>query len=200
LVKNRLLQSVRGVAPVTSSILLIPLPELGKLNRRKIAALVGVALFNCDSGTLQGKRRVWGGRAHVRSTLYMATLVAARFNAVIRAFYTRLCKASKPPKVALTACTRKLLTILTTMVKTNTPWAKMHPQTLDFQDSCSPRQTGYISVPGSDSRGCESVESFRVAKQLFPGDRDAHNQLAVCVYGAHSQDLSIDASHVAHPG
>ncbi|MGH8756516.1 MAG: transposase, partial [Burkholderiales bacterium] len=78
------------------------LPELGTLNRRKIAALVGVAPFNCDSGTLQGKRRVWGGRAQVRSTLYMATLVAVRFNAVIRAFYTRLCKAGKPPKIALT--------------------------------------------------------------------------------------------------
>lgn len=128
LVKDQLLQSVPGVGPVTSSILLVALPELGKLNRRKIAALVGVAPFNCDSGTLQGKRRVWGGRAQVRSTLYMATLVAVRFNAVIRAFYTRLCKAGKPPKVALTACMRKLLTILNTMLKTNTPWAQSAPE------------------------------------------------------------------------
>ncbi|MGH8604398.1 MAG: transposase, partial [Gammaproteobacteria bacterium] len=82
----------------------------------------------CDSGTLQGKRRVWGGRAQVRSTLYMATLVAVRFNAVIRAFYRRLCKAGKPPKVALTACMRKLLTILNTMLKTNTPWAQSAPE------------------------------------------------------------------------
>lgn len=128
LVKDQLLQTVPGIGQVTSSTLLVALPELGKLSRREIAALVGVAPFNCDSGTLQGKRRVWGGRAQVRSVLYMATLVAVRFNAVIRPFYTRLCSAGKPPKVALTACMRKLLTILNAMLKTNTPWAQSTPE------------------------------------------------------------------------
>jgi transposase len=128
LAKDRLLQSVPGIGQVTSSTLLAELPELGKLNRREIAALVGLAPFNRDSGTLQGKRSVWGGRAEVRSALYMATLVAVRFNAVIRDFYTRLCAAGKPPKVALTACMRKLLTILNAMLKANTPWAQSTPQ------------------------------------------------------------------------
>lgn len=128
LAKDRLLQSVPGIGQVTSSTLLVALPELGKLNRREIAALVGLAPFNCDSGTLQGKRRVWGGRADVRSALYMATLVAVRFNAVISTFYTRLSTAGKPPKVALTACMRKLLTILNAMLKTTTPWAQSTPE------------------------------------------------------------------------
>jgi len=128
LAKDRLLQSVPGIGQITSSILLTALPELGKLNRREIAALVGLAPFNRDSGTLHGKRSVWGGRAEVRSALYMATLVAARFNAVIRDFYTRLCAAGKPPKVALTACMRKLLTILNAMLKANTTWAQSTPR------------------------------------------------------------------------
>ncbi len=92
------------------------------------AALVGLAPFNRDSGTLQGKRSVWGGRAEVRSALYMATLVGVRFNAVIRDFYTRLCAAGKPPKVAMTACMRTVLTILNAMLKANTPWALSTPK------------------------------------------------------------------------
>lgn len=128
LAKDHLLQSVPGIGQVTSSILLVALPELGKLNRREIAALVGLAPFNRDSGTLQGKRSVWGGRAQVRSALYMATLVAVRFNAVIRDFYTRLCATGKPPKVALTACMRKLLTILNAMLKANIPWGHCTPK------------------------------------------------------------------------
>ncbi|MCH7978181.1 MAG: IS110 family transposase [Acidobacteria bacterium] len=120
--RENLLRSAPGVGPVLTVTLLADLPELGSLNRREIAALVGVAPFNRDSGTLRGKRTVWGGRSQVRATLYMATLVASRFNPVIRAFYQRLCEAGKPKKVALTACMRKLLTILNAMLKHKQPW------------------------------------------------------------------------------
>ncbi len=98
------------------------LPELGTLNRHGISALVGVCPFNCDSGTLRGKRRIWGGRATVRSVLYMATMTATRCNAVLRAFYQRLVHAGKPKKVALVACMRKLLTILNAMLRDHKPW------------------------------------------------------------------------------
>lgn len=121
-VRDDLLRSVPGVGPILSSTMLAALPELGILDRRQIAALVGVAPFNRDSGTLRGKRTVWGGRAPVRAALYMATLVATRFNPVIRAFYQRLLALGKPKKLALTACMRKLLTILNAMVKHRTPW------------------------------------------------------------------------------
>ena len=120
--KDDLLRSTPGVGPVLSSTLLADLPELGTLNRRQIAALVGVAPLNRDSGTLRGKRTVWGGRAQVRTTLFMATLVSTRFNPVIRTFYQRLCTAGKPKKVALTACMRKLLTILNVMVRYDDHW------------------------------------------------------------------------------
>jgi transposase len=120
--KDDLLQSVPGVGPVLSATLLADLPELGTLDRKQIAALVGVAPLNRDSGNFRGKRTVWGGRAKVRATLYMATLAATRHNAVIRAFYQRLCAAGKDNKVALTACMRKLLTILNAMLKHRTPW------------------------------------------------------------------------------
>lgn len=122
--KDDLLQSVPGVGPVLSSTLLANLPELGTLNRRQIAALVGVAPLNRDSGTLRGKRTVWGGRAVIRQVLYMSALIATRFNPVIRTFYQRLCEAGKAKKVALTACMRKLLTILNAMVKHKTPWRR----------------------------------------------------------------------------
>ncbi len=117
-----LLSSVPGVGAVTATCLLAELPELGTLNRKQIAALVGVAPHNRDSGNYRGKRSVWGGRAPVRASLYMATLVATRYNAVIKAFYVRLCAAGKPKKVALTACMRKLLTILNHMLRTQSPW------------------------------------------------------------------------------
>ena len=120
--KEKLLGSVPGVGPVLTVTLLAGLPELGRLDRREIASLVGVAPFNRDSGTLRGKRTVWGGRSSVRATLYMATLVATRYNPVIRAFYQRLLEAGKPKKVALTACMRKLLTILNAMLKHNLSW------------------------------------------------------------------------------
>lgn len=126
--KDDLLRSVPGVGPGTSRSLLVELPELGSLNRKQIASLVGVAPHNRDSGRYRGKRMVWGGRARVRSTLYMATLTAARFNPVISAFYTRLVAAGKPKKVALVASMRKLLTILNVMVRDLKHWdPTLHP-------------------------------------------------------------------------
>jgi transposase len=120
--KGDLLQSVPGVGPILSSTLLAELPELGSLNRKQIAALAGVAPLNRDSGKFRGKRTVWGGRAKVRAVLYMSTLVATRRNIVIRCFYERLLKAGKAKKAAITACMRKLLTILNAMMKHGTPW------------------------------------------------------------------------------
>ncbi len=120
--REDLLRSVPGVGPVVSRTLIGELPELGTLTRKQIAALVGVAPLARDSGTLRGRRIVWGGRAPVRSALYMSALVASRHNPVIRAFYLRLRAAGKPRKVALTACARKLLTILNAMVRDDVPW------------------------------------------------------------------------------
>ena len=120
--KDHLLQSMPGVGPVLATTLLAGLPELGTLNRQQIAALVGVAPLNRDSGTIRGNRTIWGGRAHVRATLYMAAVVASRCNPTIRAFYHRLCAAGKAKKIALTACMRKLLTILNAMLRTRQPW------------------------------------------------------------------------------
>jgi transposase len=120
--KEELLRSVPGVGPVLTSTVLANLPELGTLTHKQIAALVGVAPLNRDSGTLRGRRTVWGGRTQVRTVLYMNAVVAARFNPVIRTFYERLCGAGKPKKVALTACMRKLLTMLNAMLKHHTPW------------------------------------------------------------------------------
>ncbi|MBA7705588.1 IS110 family transposase ISGme8 [subsurface metagenome] len=120
--KDNLLKSVPGVGKVVSTTLLIDLPELGQLNRRKIAALVGVAPLNRDSGTLRGKRTVWGGRAKLRAVLYMAALVGVRRNPVMATFYERLLKAGKAKKVALVACMRKLLTILNAMIRSKTVW------------------------------------------------------------------------------
>ncbi len=120
--RENLLRSVPGIGPVVTLTLLAGLPELGTLDRKQIAALVGVAPLNRDSGVLRGRRTVWGGRGPVRTALYMATLVATRFNPVIRRFYQRLCSAGKPKKVALVASMRKLLTILNAMLKHHTPW------------------------------------------------------------------------------
>ena len=125
--KDDLLRTVPGVGEQLSLTLLAYLPELGTLDRRQIAALVGVAPFNRDSGTLRGKRTVWGGRARIRATLYMGALVASRFNPVIRDFYQRLLAAGKPKKLALTACMRKLLVILNSMLKHRSPWRDLTP-------------------------------------------------------------------------
>jgi transposase len=124
-----LLRTVPGIGPVISRSLIAELPELGKLNRKQIAALVGIAPLNRDSGTLRGRRSIWGGRAAVRAVLYMAALVASRHNGVIRAFYQRLRSAGKAPKVALVACMRKLLTILNAMIKHKTRWSESSLQT-----------------------------------------------------------------------
>ena len=125
--RDQLLRSVPGVGEQLSLTLLAQLPELGRLNRRAIAALVGVAPFNRDSGRLRGRRTIWGGRARVRAVLYMGALSASRFNPLIRAFYQRLLAAGKPKKVALTACMRKLLVILNAMLKHHTPWRDLSP-------------------------------------------------------------------------
>jgi transposase len=120
--KDELLQSVPGVGPVLATTLLASLPELGTLNRREIAALVGVAPLNRDSGAFRGARCIWGGRSAVRAVLYMGTLAAVRANPVLRAFHRRLRERGKKPKVALTACMRKLLTVLNAMMRNGTPW------------------------------------------------------------------------------
>ncbi|MGZ5714303.1 MAG: IS110 family RNA-guided transposase [Caldimonas sp.] len=122
---DKLLRSASGIGPVASATLIAELPELGKLNRREIAALVGVAPMANDSGNTKGRRRVQGGRFQIRRVLYMvATLTATRHNPAIKTFYDRLLAAGKLPKVALIACMRKLVTILNAMVKTNKPWDK----------------------------------------------------------------------------
>jgi len=118
----KLLRSVPGVGPILAATLIARLPELGSLNRKEVAALVGVAPFNRDSGTIRGKRTVWGGRGPLRTTLYMANLAATRHNPVLRAFYQRLAGAGKPKKVALIACMRKLLVMLNSMIKYHRPW------------------------------------------------------------------------------
>ncbi|HEV2969639.1 MAG TPA: IS110 family transposase [Pirellulales bacterium] len=124
--KAEILTSVPGVGPITAMSLLADLPELGQLSREAITSLVGLAPFNHDSGKLKGQRAIWGGRADVRTTLYMAALSAVRCNDTLKIFYKRLCNAGKPFKKAITACMRKLLVILNTMVKTNSTWNSNH--------------------------------------------------------------------------
>ncbi|MDP2726430.1 MAG: transposase [Dehalococcoidia bacterium] len=131
--KEDLLRSVPGVGPVLSRTILVDLPELGVLNRKEIAALAGVAPLNRDSGRFIGKRSVWGGRARLRATLYMGTLTAVRYNPVLRIMYQRLLAAGKLKKVALTACMRKLLTILNAMAKSGTYWR------CETQQLCTPK-------------------------------------------------------------
>jgi transposase len=125
--KYELLSGVPGVGPVLSVALLADLPELGRLNRREVAALAGVAPFNQDSGTLHGQRKIAGGRKRLRRVLYAATVAAARCNPLLRPFYQRLRAAGKPPKVARVAVMRKLLTILNLMLKTHTAWTPPCP-------------------------------------------------------------------------
>jgi len=125
--REDLLRAVPGVGPVLCATLLADLPELGALSRHQIAKLVGVAPLNCDSGTMRGRRAVWGGRAQVRAALYMATLAAVRCNPALKTFYLRLRSAGKPAKVALTAAMRKLLTVLNAMLKHHTHWSPQCP-------------------------------------------------------------------------
>jgi transposase len=126
--KLDLLKGLKGVGKNTQATLMACLPELGTLNNREIAKLVGVAPLNRDSGTMRGKRSTWGGRAHVRSALYMATLTAVRCDPTISAFYQRLRAAGKLPKVALVACMHKLLRIINAVIKSNQPWQPGYPQ------------------------------------------------------------------------
>ncbi|QLH64191.1 IS110 family transposase [Serratia symbiotica] len=125
---SALLSAVKGVGAATVAVLLAEVPELGTLSRREISALIGVAPINRDSGTMRGRRTVFGGRASVRTALYMSALVGTRHNPVIKEFYTRLVAAGKPKKVALTACIRKLLTILNAMLKNNEAWDPLYHQ------------------------------------------------------------------------
>ena len=129
--KEEILTSVKGVGPITAAVLLAALPELGTIPRRQIGALVGVCPYNRDSGKYRGKRNIWGGRPAIRAALYMATLSATRFNPAIKAFYDRLMAAGKVHKVAMTACMRKLLSILNSMMKNSQKWdsTKFHPAT-----------------------------------------------------------------------
>ena len=120
--KDDLLQSVPGIGPVVSSTLLASLPELGTLDRKKISALVGLAPLNRDSGTMRGKRTIWGGRASVRAVLYMTATVAAQHNPTIKAFYARLLAVGKPKKVALTACMHKVLIMVNAILRTGRSW------------------------------------------------------------------------------
>jgi transposase len=125
--RAQVLQTAPGVGPLTATTLVAELPELGRLNRRQISALVGVAPFNRDSGKFQGRRAIWGGRAAVRSVLYMAALTARRCNPLIRAFGERLTAAGKPYKVVMVACMRKLLVSLNAILKNNAPWNANSP-------------------------------------------------------------------------
>jgi transposase len=120
--RDELLRSVPGIGDIVARTLIADLPELGRLDRKQIAALVGVAPLNRDSGKMRGKRTIWGGRANVRSALYMAALVASRHNPVLAVFYQRLISAGKAKKLAITAVMRKLLTILNAMIRDNRPW------------------------------------------------------------------------------
>lgn len=120
--KDDLLRSIPGIGDTTASMLIVALPELGRLNRRQIASLAGLAPMNRDSGTLRGHRMIMGGRAAVRTALYMPTLCAIRYNPSIKRYYFRLCEHGKPPKVAITACMRKFLTILNAVMRDNKPW------------------------------------------------------------------------------
>ncbi|RDI18617.1 transposase [Pseudacidovorax intermedius] len=126
--KLELLKGLKGVGPGTQAVLMGALPELGRLTRQEIAKLVGVAPLNRDSGNFKGRRTTWGGRANVRSALYMASLSAVRHEPTIRAFYERLVAAGKPKKVALVACMHKLLTIMNAVIKSGVPWQPGYPQ------------------------------------------------------------------------
>lgn len=136
--RERLLRTVPGIGPVIARTLLASLPELGALNRRKIAALVGLAPFNRDSGSMRGRRSIWGGRADVRTALYMAALVGSRHNPTLKLFYERLVANGKLKKVALAACAHKLLLILNQIARTGRPW---QPPTDPVAQGCCTRQT-----------------------------------------------------------
>src|SRR5262249_30196581 len=148
-----LLQSAKGIGPVCARTLLLELPELGTLTRQHIAALVGVAPLNCDSGTLRGRRIMWGGRAHGRTMLYMGTLVATRFHPQIKAFSQRLLAAGTRKNVALTACRHTLLTILHAMLKHRTAWQAQEVQNEKIYEAPLTTKTGTPLVPQGQRSG-----------------------------------------------
>jgi transposase len=156
-----LLRSVPGIGPMVARTLLASLPELGQLDRRRLASLVGVAPFNRDSGLMRGQRTTWGGRSDLRAALYMAALVATRSNPVMRRFCERLIRAGKAPKVALTACMRKLLAILNAIIRDSTPWQTKTPSKTvaapGFDASC------YVS-PGALEEHSRSGRNLKSAK------------------------------------
>ena len=160
--KEDLLRSVPGIGPVVSRTLIGELPELGKLNRQQIAALAGVAPLNRDSGTLRGKRMVWGGRRSVRVALYMAALTASQRNPAIRVFYQRLRARGKPPKVALTACMRKLLVIVNAMVRDGVSWSPTPSLELELAHSCYQQLTVTRPHGGTPGRAGSSVRAVVV--------------------------------------
>jgi transposase len=128
--RDRLLQSFTGIGPVVSQAIIAQMPELGTLSGKKASALAGAAPYNRDSGRFRGKRMIRGGRSYLRRMLFMAAVVAIRFNPVIRSFYQRLTNAGKPKKLAIIACIRKIVVIINAMVKYNQPWNQFHPGTL----------------------------------------------------------------------
>ena len=178
--KDDLLRTVPGVGEQLSLTLLADLPELGTLDRRQIAALVGVAPFNRDSGTLRGRRAVWGGRSRVRGVLYMGTLTATRFNPVISDFYQRLLAAGKAKKVALVACMRKLLTILNAMVKNNSTWRGSCPA--EIARNCSEL---WGSADYSASCGRAAKHGTSIANRSRPLKRE-QLQLPIFLDSQHS--------------
>ena len=203
--RDDLLKSVPGVGQVLSVTLLAELPELGTLNRRQIASLVGVAPINRDSGKMRGHRTVWGGRARVRQVLYMATLSATRSNPVIRAFYERLCAAGKAKKSALTACMRKLLVILNSIIRHGTCWENLiraeglwSARTLDIQDSCwgggrsdAPARTrshhpnaAFAALPASAPETPRLARSTHSASGLAEETPSPHPPSPICVRNA----------------
>ena len=125
--QEKLLRSIPGIGPVVSATLLAEVPELGQLDRKQIAKLIGLAPLNNDSGKHRGQRTIWGGRAAVRAALYMAALVASRCNPEIKALYQRLRAAGKPSKLALTACMRKLLIVCNAVLRTRASWRTISP-------------------------------------------------------------------------
>ena len=156
--KRDLLTSMPGIGPSVASTLIGDLPELGSLCRRQIAALTGVAPFNRDSGTLRGKRRIRGGRAHSRTALFLSAMVATRYNPDIKRFYERLLQAGKHKKVALTACIRKIVTALNAMLRDDKPWqivfrlTRDHSRLLDVWHIVSARQSHPMTVFSSTTR------------------------------------------------
>ena len=187
--KDDLLRTVPGVGEQLSLTLLANLPELGTLNRRQIAALVGVAPYNRDSGTLRGKRAVWGGRSRVRAVLYMGALVASRHNPAIRDFYQRLLATGKPKKVALVACMRKLLVILNAMLKHGSLWC----------DITQPGRRSFTLTFKTVAIGCSFSGVGLPLQNHYPRFRGAPSSFFKgCPQDRHSVDSGL-AFHTGQP-